>query len=180
MSYYLSLSHLNPCSAQELSCTLVILWLLDVLYNSSNWKEFWKWFIRYLSSKIAQKTQLHIHLWIKVEWDYAAAVVIIWLLWEEGKGLEMFQLFWSFPLPISGARVVTSTGNTRNQRCIGDTITGSPERVDHTEQRPNPTHITLINLGSTLLLERVTRFRFKCIKTRSHQGIISFWTIHSL
>lgn len=103
MSYYLSLSHLNPYSAQELSGTPVILWLLDVLYDSTNGKQFWKWSIRYLSSKIAQKIQLHIHLWIRVKWDYAAAVDVIWLLWEEEKGLEMFQLFWViFPHPFWG------------------------------------------------------------------------------
>lgn len=85
-----------------------------------------------------------------------------------------------FPPPILGARILTSTGNPRNQRCIGNIITGSLERVEHEEQRPNPTHVTLINVGSTLLLERAKRFRFKYIKTHSHRGIISSCTFHSL
>lgn len=95
---------------------------------------------------LAQKTQLHLRLWIRVKWDYAAAVVVIWLPWEEEKGLEMFSVVLGyFPPPILGARILTSTGNPKNQRCIGSIMAGSPERVGHIEQRPNPTHVTLID-----------------------------------
>lgn len=50
-----------------------------------------------------------------------------------------------FPPPILGARILTSTGNPKNQKCIGSIMAGSPERIGHIEQRPNPTHVTLIN-----------------------------------